>query len=260
MILRAALAALAALALLAAPAPAQAEPLVIGTSPGFVPYLEYPASGPPTGLDGDLAAELCTRGGWDCRFERMPVADLFPALAAGRVDIVMGGIGPSEARARVAAFTCPHNRVKTHGKFWAAPGAQPSPGGRVAVVGGTLHAAEMARRGYAVQPYDTSPDLARAFVEGRERVLFGAFQLEVDLTAMGADPVELASLEVASAGAIIAVRKGQRARLARLNALLAEISADGTLGALQQRWVRVNQGDVIAECGTVQLSMLRAAE
>ena len=72
-----------------------ADPLRVGLSPDYEP-LAFLQDGTPAGIEVDNAREVAQY--LDRSLELVPMAfeELFPALLAGRIDVVMSGISVSE--------------------------------------------------------------------------------------------------------------------------------------------------------------------
>lgn len=236
----------AALALALAAAPAAAEDLRIGVAPDYPPYLTRDGAGGYDGLDAELLAEVCARGGWDCRFAEYALADLLAALRAGEVDVVASGIGISAEREAFMDFTCPYYVAESFdGTFLGREAGLDPAAGEVAVAAQSLYDRAMRQAGYAVRPYPDEAAALAAVLAGEAPVFFGSNQVAGEL----ADRlVPLGSHPIATAGPALGVGEDADALRDRLDAILAELSAEGRLAALQRAWLSVDQGDVIADC------------
>jgi polar amino acid transport system substrate-binding protein len=234
-----------ALTLLAA-APAAAEVLRIGVTPDYPPYLERDGTGGYHGLDAELLAEICARGGWDCRFADYTLADLLAALRAGEVDVIAGGIGISAEREAFMDFTCPYYIADTfEGTFLGLDAGLDPAAGPVAVAGQSLYDRAMRQAGHDVRAYPGEAEALAAVLAGEVPVFFGSSQVAGEgserLAILGSHPI-------ATAGPALGVGEEAEALRDRLDAVLADLSAEGRLAALQRAWLSVDQGDVIADC------------
>ncbi|MFZ5585885.1 MAG: transporter substrate-binding domain-containing protein [Thermodesulfobacteriota bacterium] len=110
------LACLLALALAAPPAqagPALARVLAagelrVGLDPAFPPLEARDKKGELVGFDVDLARLAAAALGVRLRLVDMPFADLLPALAEGRLDLVISGVTMTAERNRQVAFVGPY--------------------------------------------------------------------------------------------------------------------------------------------------------
>lgn len=109
---------LLALLLAAAPAPAQAGPVLarviaagelrVGLDPAFPPLEARDKKGELVGFDVDLARLAAEALGVRLRLVDMPFPDLLPALKAGRLDLVVSGVTMTAERNREVAFVGPY--------------------------------------------------------------------------------------------------------------------------------------------------------
>lgn len=226
-----------------------AEELLIATGPEYPPYLYLGPDGTRGGLDAEIGHALCRLGGWTCRYTVMPVAELIPALAAGEVDVVMGGIGYSVERDRVVDFTCPyHLAPEAVGQVYARTSGGGVDGLRIAVTRGTLFEMALLREGLQALPLSTDEEVVAALASGRADAMFGAVHLNDMALERGLEVTELGQFATPTTGAAIAVSEDRPELLARLDELLALLSREGEIAYMQQRWLYEDQGDVIAEC------------
>lgn len=81
------------------PAHAAGEPIVAGIVPNYPP-LEFrdPSSGELTGFDVELGNALAARAGTTIRWQETSFAQMLSALATGRVNIILSGMGDLPAR------------------------------------------------------------------------------------------------------------------------------------------------------------------
>ncbi len=105
-------------ALLLAAAPAWAGPvldrilkekqLVVGTVDNFPPMIAKAKDGKFIGLDADIVTALAAALGVKVRYEAMPLDKLIPAVAAGEVDLAVGGITITAQRNTKVFFAGPY--------------------------------------------------------------------------------------------------------------------------------------------------------
>jgi polar amino acid transport system substrate-binding protein len=82
--------------------------LRVATSGTQPPFNALSHDGRLIGLEVDLARLLAEAMGVDLSLTSMPFPDLLPALAGGRVDMVLSGIGITPERSREFAFVGPY--------------------------------------------------------------------------------------------------------------------------------------------------------
>lgn len=81
--------------------------LDVGVNPNLPPVGEYNAQNQVVGFDVDLANRLGKMLGVKIHFVNVTSADRIPFVVSGKVDIVMGAITRTPARAQVIGFTVP---------------------------------------------------------------------------------------------------------------------------------------------------------
>jgi ABC-type amino acid transport substrate-binding protein len=91
----------------AAPVELWPDLLRVGVTPDAPPIIDK-QGGRIEGLEADLALALGKELGWEVRFVELPWDDQIPALAEGRIDIVMSGMSVTQTRQSDVAFTDPY--------------------------------------------------------------------------------------------------------------------------------------------------------
>ncbi len=240
--------------LILAALPASADTLRIGASPTYPPYLGLMSDGSRYGIDAELATEICTRGGYDCAWIDTAVPDLIPALIAGEIDIVLGGIGYSVGRDALVDFTCPyHVTEEAFGTLFSRDPDTDLVAARIAVTAQTLHEQAMLADGRQALGFPGNTEAVLAVIDGDADAYFGSPDV-VRATPGGTALHDRGTFPIPTTGAAIAVSEDRPDLRAEIDALLAEISAEGVLGQLQSAWLGENQGDVIALCARSGIS------
>ena len=231
------------LALMAAP-PLGAETLRIGANPAYPPYLSTDAQGRWIGLDADLAREICERGNYQCQWVPLGFDEVLPALIAGEIDVVMGGIGYSTARDAMVDFTCPYFATDDpDAELYTVSPDTPLETLRVAVIVNSLQELVMQQAGFETVPFASQEAAVAALQTGQADGLFGYLDAQT-----ASNFVLRKSFPLPTTGAAIAVSEDRPDLLAALDGHLAAVSADGQLAVLQELWLGTNQGDIIATC------------
>jgi ABC-type amino acid transport substrate-binding protein len=86
-------------------APAAAETLRLGNEGTYPPFSILDPSGKLTGLEPDLAREMCKRMAVACEIVAMDFKALIPSLLQGKLDIVVSQITPLPERKERALFS-----------------------------------------------------------------------------------------------------------------------------------------------------------
>lgn len=227
---------------------AASEPLRIATGGHFPPYIFDPETRDARGLDKDLLDEICARGEFDCTWVDLPMSDIFQSLARGDVDIVTGGFGYSIERDQLVDFTCPYVQTRSgQGSFIATQPDQDIITARTGVLDQSLYHAAMLQAERTVLVYPSQGAALDALANGEIDIAFGSHFM-LDLAQERGGFFEIGNHPTFPSGTVLGVSEDNPNLRAELNRLLADISADGTLGAFHERWLGGNGGDVIAEC------------
>jgi len=220
--------------------PATAETWTIGTEADYAPYIFHDESGELTGFDRELGEVICNRAAVDCLWVETDFDSLFKDLSRGRFDIVLAGIGETPDRRPLADFSTPYFASGPNAGVYVAmrPGISPD-GALIGVQGGTTFAEWLAATGRAFRTYPTNEAALAALAKRDVDAVFVASAYYAHATETGWPQLRLiGSEEFPTAGTSVAVRKGAADILTRINAILDDLRADGTLAALEARWFR----------------------
>ncbi len=88
-------------------APAQAEKLILGNEGSYPPFSMVDPSGRLTGLEPDLAREMCKRMNVECEIVVMDFKALIPALLQNKLDAVVSQTKPLPERKEKVLFGRP---------------------------------------------------------------------------------------------------------------------------------------------------------
>ena len=98
--------AIALICLLTFTGAAFAETLKMGTNAAFPPYEYYDdESGEIVGIDAEVAAAICEKLGYDVEIVDMDFDALIPAVANGKIDMVLAGLTVTDERKQSVDFT-----------------------------------------------------------------------------------------------------------------------------------------------------------
>ena len=235
--------AIAALILAAPVGAVRAEVLRIGTEGAYPPFNQIDPSGELIGFDIDIAQALCDNMKVTCEFVRQDWDGIIPGLLARKYDAIVASMSITEERKRAVDFTDPYYSNKL--RFVAAEGAGFNPQNLKGKVIGAQRATISASyledhpiKGAEVKLYDTQENAYLDLASGRVDVILADMLVSHEWLNSAAgegfaflgEPIDIGD----RVG--IAVRKGNTELLARLNAALAEIIADGTYEELNAKY------------------------
>ena len=227
---------------------ASADTLRIATGGHYPPYIYNPTTDEAAGLDKDLLGEICARGDFDCTWVDLPMSDIFQALARGEVDVVTGGFGYSDERDALVDFTCPYvGGDENNGRFVALRDDVDLITSRIGALDQSLYYSAMQKAQRDVFAFATEDEALDALKSGAIDVVFGSVNMLQMAQGRGGF-VEVGEYPTFSGGTVLAVSEQATALRNTLDAILADMSSDGTLGEIQQRWLGYDEGDVISRC------------
>ncbi|HET8789933.1 MAG TPA: transporter substrate-binding domain-containing protein [Modicisalibacter sp.] len=156
-----------------------AEPLKIGISAEPYPPFTYKSSnGDWTGFEVELGLAICAEMQAECRITPTGWSGIFPALNAGKIDMIMNSLSITAARDKVIDFTVPY--YFTPGAYVTAKGndlqiPEGLDGKILGVQGSTTHAS-FARRalrdsGVEINVYNKQEQVNRDLLAGRVDVI-----------------------------------------------------------------------------------------
>ena len=245
--------------------------ITVGVEGAFHPYNATTASGDLEGLDLDIINEVCKRAALECTIVAQDWDSQIPSLVAGKFDVVLT-MGPNAKRREVIDFTTPY--VITPNTFLvdaAGPLADlPYTGEQFStdteegkkvlaevkevLKGKTLGAAlstsqlQFSEENFAdvatVRSYKSSDQSQLDLSGGRLDGTFDNLVFANDRAAASNGALKVSGPwltgGVMATNTAIGIRKGEPELQAMLNKALAEMSADGTLKAISEKWFKMD--------------------
>lgn len=231
-------------------APAMGQQVTIGTSASYPPMIIHDGAAPVSGLEGELLAMICARAGWTCNWEILPFDGLFPALETGRIDIAANSLGYSAERAARVHMTCPHRPRQSDrmtDPFFVLDPTHDPESGPIAVVRDTLHATALADAELDARLFSDDDVAIDAVVTGQIPAYFGP-QPPVANHPAGGRLTAVGSFDIHSSGTSFAISPLRPDLAAEVEEHLANLSREGTLSAITNRWMGRSVEDPIALC------------
>ncbi len=243
---------LGGMAVLGAPYVARAQSpakLRIATEGANPPWNYVTPQGQVAGLDVEIATELCKRMGTACEVSAQAWDGIIPGLIANRFDAIVAGMAITPARAERVAFTTPYRKIIsafiTRKGTTLDTGPEGLRGKRIGVQRGASQHIYLQNAGYektaTIVLYDTvgGPELDLAtgrvdlIIMNKVTAFLGLMKRPegAGLAFVGPDY----GGGVLGEGAGIALRKEDTALLARFNAVIADMKADGSLSAIYDK-------------------------
>lgn len=229
------------------PSYAQVPTLKVGSTPTGIPFTFLDtATNTIQGIMVDLVTEVGKDAGFKVQIEPMQFSALIGALTSNRIDIISAAMFATAARKEVIDFS---DTVYTYGEGLFVPKSDPKDyvtiqelRGKVAGVQvGTAFVKPMQDAGVfaEVKIYDNIPDIMRDVNAGRVQAGFADFPIVAYNLQLGRFPdVRLVkSYKATIPGSVaLGVRKTDKELLAKINASLAKLNADGTVKKVLAKW------------------------
>jgi polar amino acid transport system substrate-binding protein len=220
--------------------------LRVGSTPTGVPFTFLDTkTNTIQGIMVDLITALGKDAGFAVSIEPMQFSTLIPALTSNKIDIIAAAMFATPARAEIIDFT---DTVITYGEGLVVPAADKTDYVTLAdlkgkIVGaqvGTAFVAPMQKSGLfpEVKVYDTIPDILRDVNAGRLGAGFADFPIAAYNLQQGGFPGTrlVRTYKPTIPGSVgIGLRKGDPMK-AKLDASLAKLKADGTVGKILAKW------------------------
>lgn len=240
-------AAVAALALaVSAPSGAQ-QVLKVGSTPTGIPFTFLDTkTNSIQGIMVDLVTEIGKDAGFNVQIEPMQFSALIPSLTANKIDIIAAAMFATAARKEVIDFSEP---VYTYGEGLVVPKADTKAytsqedlkGTVVGAQVGTAFVDALKKTGLfsEVKVYDTIPDILRDVNAGRLKAGFADYPILAYNLQQGnfADVRLVDGYKPVTVGTVaIGIRKSDTELLAKINASLAKLKANGTIAKILEKW------------------------
>lgn len=219
--------------------------LLVGTEATYPPFEMTDEAGNIIGFDIDLLQAVAADQGLVLEFRDMDFDSLVPALQGGNIDIAASGMSITPLRLKQVAFTDPYIEaglvVAVGPRSSHIKGAEDLKGLRVAVQQGTTGAAKaeelLAAKAFSSLKY--FPNVSVAMMEllnGGVDAVINDKPVTEAFVAKNPGKIMIVGGTLASDEYGFALAKGREELLAKLNAGLANVKADGTLAKLAEKY------------------------
>lgn len=215
--------------------------LTVVGSGGYRPFNYIDENGDVIGFDVDTGAAIAARLGVELNYVTSDWDGLVEGLRNKRYDGILGSMAITEDRLEVVNFTIPYyysgaQLVVRSDSGITDPAAMD--GKTIAVATGTTFEDDAAKLGATVRTYQDDNATMMELIAGRVDGV-----ITDRLVALGAMAEIAGGDELTLAGEIlrleemgIAVNKDNEALLTKLNAILEDMHADGTLKGISEKW------------------------
>lgn len=210
----------------------------------FPPYASVGPDLEPVGYDIDFARVVAEKLGVKVEFIPVTSANRVPYIQSKRADIVLS-IGKNPERAKVIDFSDGYVPFSS-GVFGLATvpvtKAEDLAGQTVGVVQGAvedLKLTEIAPATATIKRFDSSDGVISAFLTGQLDLVATGQSIVATVNEKGSDRVLETKFIIRNAASRIGVEKGQDELLQKINQIIADSVADGTLNGFSEKWLKM---------------------
>ena len=221
----------------------KAGTIKIGIFEDFPPFASLGSNMKVEGYDTEVADGLAKALGVKAELVAITGQNRIPYLTEGKVDLLLS-IGYSDERAQVVAFTAPYApyyiAVMGPAELDVKDAAGLS-GKTIAVNRGTLEdteATKVAPKDADIQRYNDYNGVISAFLSGQAQLMVVGNDVGATILAKNPAIKPVEKFKLLSSPSDMAVKKGETALLAKVNAALTAMKADGSLNELAKKWLK----------------------
>lgn len=229
------------------PAAALADTLTMGTNASFPPY-EYYDGETIVGIDAEIAAAICAKMGYELKISDMEFDSIIPAIQSGKADFGMAGMTVTEERSQLISFSKSYATgiqaviVKedspiTKASDLLAEGANYTIGVQLSTTGDLYATWDIEEEGLGtVSRFPNGNDASMALLNGK-----------VDCVIIDKEPakayvaankgLKVLETEYAVEDYAACIAKDNEELLAKFNAALEELIADGTVQTIVEKYI-----------------------
>ena len=226
---------------------AVAETLKMGTNAQFPPYEYYDdTTGEIVGIDAEVAAAICAKLGYELEIVDMDFDALIPAVANGKIDMVLAGLTVTEERQQNVDFTASYatgvqvvivkegSEVTLDALF--AEGASHKIGVQQGTTGDLYCTWDLEEAGKAtIERFKSGTDAVLALTTGKVDCVVIDNEPAKNFVAAN-EGLTILETEYITEDYAIALQKGSELT-ATINTALEELIADGTVGAIIEKYI-----------------------
>lgn len=222
----------------------------IGIPADFAPYGFMGPDFKPRGLDVAVAELVAQKLGVKANLMPVTTPNRIPYLQSGKIDLIVSALGKTPEREQVIDFTAayaPFFQAIYGPKSMSIKSFADLTGKTIAVTRGTIQdnsLTQMAPEGLKIMRFEDDAGTVTAFVTGQSQLLCtGA---AVAATALQKNPGIQAEykLLLKDSPNFMGVRKGDKPLLEKINAIVRQAKADGTLEGYAQQWLGRGTGNL----------------
>ena len=215
------------------------DTLRMGSEGAYPPYnFINDTTGELDGFERELGDAICARASLTCEWVINDWDTIIPNLVSGTYDTIMAGMSITEARKEVISFT-QNYLLPEASAFIGLAGTEESvsTGGVIAAQSNTIQAGYIAETGANLLEFATPDETIAAMRNGEaDAVLADKAFLVPYVTDSNGELVFIGEDVLLGDGIGIGLRQSDTELAAKLDAVITEMKADGSLNAMITKW------------------------
>ncbi|NLN16554.1 MAG: basic amino acid ABC transporter substrate-binding protein [Firmicutes bacterium] len=220
---------------------ASAQTLTVGTDAAYKPFEFIDEQGEFQGFDIDLIRAIGEAMGMEVVLINTAWDGIIPGLINGDYDVIISAMTITPERAESVDFSDPYfdagQSILVRKERTDIQGRDDLIGKTVAVqIGTTGDLAVSEVEGIKVSRFNLMPEAFQELLNGAADAVVGDNATVIDFAAQNPDLVTVIGEPFTEEQYGIAIRKGNKELLAKVNAALAQIRADGTYQTIFDKW------------------------
>lgn len=209
----------------------------MGTEGAYPPYNFINDNGEVDGFEREVGDRICELAELDCTWVKNDWDSIIPNLVSGNYDTIMAGMSITEERDLVIDFSHEYFPPDPSAFVGLAGASDDAINGIVAAQTATIQASYIASSEATVVEFATPDETVAAVRAGEaDAVLADAGYLETIVAESNGELIFVGERVSIGGGIGIGVRESDGELLAKLNAAIDTMKADGTLNAMIEKW------------------------
>ncbi len=204
----------------------------LGTEGAYPPYNFINDAGEVAGFERELGDELCVRAELTCEWVTNEWDSIIPNLVSGNYDVIIAGMSITDERKEVISFTQDYY-PPTDSAYVAASADVDVLTGTVSAQTATIQAGYVAESGAALLEFATPDETIAAVRNGESDAVFADYDYLLPVVeASGGELMFVGDRVPLGGGVGMGLRQSDAEMLAKFDAAITTMKADGTLNAL----------------------------
>jgi len=215
---------------------AQAGDVVrLGTEGAYPPYNFINDAGEVDGYERELGDEICKRAGLTCEWVVNDWDTIIPNLVSGNYDAIIAGMSITDERKQTIDFT--QNYIPPAASAYMSVTEDADLSGVISAQTGTIQAEYVAQSGATLAEFATLDDTVAAVKNGEADATFADKDALAPFVDESNGEFMWVGEDVALGGGVgMGMRKSDSELRGKIDAVITEMKADGTINALLVKW------------------------